>query len=282
LAWTASQCESSSAAPRVSAAKGCSCREVCDLARLDEHRLAARRGLVDDSVDLALGGDLDGQHVAPVAHVGEVLLEHSLLREGLEQLVEDHADLAPERAELAVELLEAGRGVLGELALGGEHPVEHPDRQVDVGQARERFLEELAPKLVPRRLRPRVDRVEPAPEQRQLLELEHRAALQALERGQRVGEVRERAPERVTIQELRALLRLALHEAGVRKTRGPGLGRLECAHELLARLGPGLFAGELEKAAPFEGLGGFAHRRLSIARAARARNYCSTGCGPAA
>ncbi|MGZ3687259.1 MAG: hypothetical protein ACXVBW_03105 [Bdellovibrionota bacterium] len=141
------------------------------LARLDKHGLARGGGLVDDPVDVALIGNLDGHDKASVTHVADGVLEHAFLGKGFDRLIEDRADLALERADLRGDGRELRRGALGELAFGREDSLDSSERLVRVGELGERFLETLAADLLTRDLCPRVQRIKPAADRREFRKL---------------------------------------------------------------------------------------------------------------
>jgi hypothetical protein len=162
-----------------------------DLARLDEHGLAALRAVVDDAGHAALQLGLDREHqtasAAVQARVGQVLAR------GRGDALEPGLDVDRELAALAAQARQARAGLVLDLAALVERAVELGAQLREVGEALvqrgERRRVELArrePRLQAQR------RVEEREQARELLALERPAErARGLERRQRIAHARQ-------------------------------------------------------------------------------------------
>ena len=135
---------------------GLAVRELDDVERLDEERLARVGGVVDDPGHAAAGARLDGEHGAAAAQGDEVLLQVLAQVARADELLELVADALAAGAELAAELAQLrGRVVaqVGAVLLDGAVDRLRDRRQRGVDRRRQ-LAEERRRRLVERPARP--------------------------------------------------------------------------------------------------------------------------------
>ena len=135
---------------------GLAVRELDDVERLDEERLARVGGVVDDPGHAAAGARLDGEHGPPAAEGDEVLLQVLAQVARADELLELVADALTADTELAAELAQLrGRVVAQVGAVLLDRPVDRLRDRSQRGIDRRRDLpEERRRRLVERTTRP--------------------------------------------------------------------------------------------------------------------------------
>jgi hypothetical protein len=109
--------------------------EIDDLLGLDEDRLAAVRGAVDDALDEALAVGAHRQHVALLALRVVVVLEQRRVARVVDQLLHAAVELRGQRDHALAQRAERRAGVIDQLAVGVERLEDRVEDVAEVGDA---------------------------------------------------------------------------------------------------------------------------------------------------